>query len=53
MKAISIILSLGMIGVGIYGLATTEGDAYWYGAIGLGVIWLILDIIAINRNKKQ
>jgi len=51
MKAISVILSLGMIGIGVYGLANSGGDAYWYGAIGLGAIWLIVDIIAIKRNK--
>lgn len=40
-----------MIGIGVYGLITSGGDAYWYGAIALGAIWLITDIIVINRNK--
>ncbi len=40
-----------MIGMGIYGLVISSGDAYWYGAIVLGAIWLIVDIIKINRNK--
>lgn len=43
-----------MIGIGIYGL-TLSGDStdqgYWLGALIVGVIWLIIDIIAIKRHK--
>ena len=51
MRIISLILSLGMIGMGVYGLALTGGDGYWWGAFIVGIIWLIYDIIAIKRDK--
>ena len=54
MRTISVILSLGMIGMGVYGLAIS-GDStnqgYWLGALIVGVIWLIVDIIKIKSKK--
>lgn len=51
MRVISLILSLGMIGVGIYGLAISADQGYWLGALIVGVIWLIVDIIKIKSKK--
>lgn len=54
MRKISLILSLAMIGLGIYGLVLSNdstGQGYWLGALIVGVIWFIVDIIAIRRNK--
>lgn len=54
MKKISVILSLAMIAIGIYGLVlsgSSTDQGYWMGALIVGVIWLIVDVIAIKRNK--
>lgn len=43
-----------MIGMGIYGLAIANdstNQGYWLGALIVGVIWLIVNIIRIRHNK--
>lgn len=52
MKIISTILSLAMIGMGIYGLAISGGETTWWITLVVGVIWLLADIIAIKKNQE-
>ncbi len=56
MRAISVILSIGMICIGIYGMAIavdSTGTGYYLGALIVGIIWLIADIIAIKKQKHD
>lgn len=52
MKIISTILSLAMIGMGIYGLAISGGETTWWITLVVGVIWLLADIFAIKKNQE-
>ncbi len=52
MKIISTILSIAMIGMGIYGLAISGGETSWWITLIIGVIWLIADIIAIKKSQE-
>jgi hypothetical protein len=49
-RIISIICSLVMLGLGVYGLAMF-GDPYWIGALVVGGIWLFADIVRIKRDN--
>lgn len=57
MRKIGIILSLVMIGIGIVGLSISEGSSesgYWLGALIVGILWLVSDIIVIKKyNRKK
>ena len=53
MKIISTILSIAMIGMGIYGLAISGGETTWWITLVVGVIWLLADIIAIKKNNDN
>lgn len=56
MRVISLLLSLIIMGFGIYGL-TLAGDStdqgYWLGALIIGFIWFLADIIAIKKHKGE
>lgn len=54
MRYISLVLSLVMIGYGIYFLAVASdstGMGYGIGALIVGAIWLVADIIAIKKHN--
>lgn len=54
MKIINLILSLIMIGFGIYGLifaGNSTDQGYWLGALIIGIIWFLVDIVAIKKHK--
>lgn len=56
MRAISLILSLVMIGTGIYGLTisgSSTDQGYWIGALIVGIIWLLADIVAIKKHQSE
>lgn len=56
MRAISLILSLVMIGIGIYGLTmagSSTDQGYWIGALVVGIIWFLADIVAIKKHKGE
>lgn len=56
MRPISLVLSLIIIGIGVYGLTlvgNSTGQGYWLGALIVGIIWFFADIIAIKRHKRE
>lgn len=57
MRKFGIILAIIMIGIGIIGLAISGGSTesgYWLGALIIGVLWLVSDIIVIMKyNRKK
>lgn len=57
MRKFGVIFALVMIGIGIIGMAISEGSTesgYWLGALIVGVLWLISDIIVIKKyNRKK
>lgn len=55
-RKFGIVLAIAMIGMGIVGLSIS-GDStesgYWLGALIVGIIWLVSDIIVIKKNKRK
>lgn len=55
-RKFGIVLAIAMIGMGIVGMSIS-GDStesgYWLGALIVGIIWLVSDIIVIKKNKRK
>lgn len=56
-RKFGVILAIAMIGMGIVGLSIS-GDSsesgYWLGALIVGILWLVSDIIVIRKyNRKK
>lgn len=53
MDIISTLLSIAMILTGVIGLILSGGDGYFLGALIVGGIWLVFDIICIKRHQEN
>lgn len=53
MDIINTILSVAVIVIGIIGLVVSQGDGYFWAALIVGVIWLIIDIIKIKIHQDN
>lgn len=53
MDIISTLLSIAMILTGVIGLILFGGDGYFLGALIVGGIWLVIDIICIKRHQEN
>ena len=53
MDIISTLLSIAMIIIGIIGLIISGGGGYFLGALIVGGIWLVIDIICIKRHEEN
>ena len=55
-RKFGIVLAIAIIGMGIVGMSIS-GDStesgYWLGALIVGIIWLVSDIIVIKKNKRK
>lgn len=55
-RKFGIVLAIAMICMGIVGMSIS-GDStesgYWLGALIVGIIWLVSDIIVIKKNKRK
>lgn len=55
MRVISLIISLVIMGIGIYGLylsGNSTDKGYWIGALVVGIIWFLADLVAIKKHKR-
>lgn len=54
LSIINLILSLVIMGYGVYGIILTDSqDGYWWGALIVGAIWFIWDIVKMKRNAGE